>query len=87
MSDGNIELIYYAVAILFTCIISAFASKKFGIVVSSVISLLSILFTMGLGMMPAAVTGGVLFGGLLFFPGLTWFGFWFGRFLQKKACQ
>lgn len=84
MDDGTIELIYYCIGNLFLSTIASVISKKLGIVLSCIISLLSILFTIGLGTMPVGNYERILIFGLFFFPGLTWFGFWLGRTLRKK---
>ena len=49
MDDGTIELIYYCIGNLFISTVASVVSKKLGVALSCIISLLSILLTIGLG--------------------------------------
>ena len=80
MSDDYIELLYYALGILFISIIASFFSKKCGVISSSTITIISIISAFIMTM----INFYFLFFGLLFFPALTWFGFWLGRFIRKR---
>ena len=80
MSSEYYDASYYSLAIIIIALCASYTSKKTGIVTSSSISIVSLLFTIG-----ASLIGGkFLLFGILIWPGSAWFGFFVGRHVRKK---
>ena len=76
--------IYVSAAILLFTTLASYAGKKIGVIVSSLITVLSVTLVLLLGTMPIAnfEEGLVIF--CLLYPGVAWFGFWLGGFVKKR---
>jgi hypothetical protein len=80
MSSEYVDALYYSIVICLISSCASYASRRSGIVVSSIITGVSTLFTYG-----AASIGGQFFlFGLLIWPGVAWFGFLLGQQIRKR---
>jgi hypothetical protein len=79
------ELLYYATGIFiipFTC---SFFNKKFGILISCFCAVISIFLTYVVGARSYSNDiWEMLFVGFVFFPILSFLGFWLGQFFREK---
>jgi hypothetical protein len=83
MNDGVDDILYVIIVIFFVSTLSSYLSKRAGFTVSSIISALSVLLSIGIGTMPVGNYGLILFFGLIVFPSVSCLGFRFGRTIAK----